>query len=470
MLRMSAVTPLPPAAVVEALPREAAAAAESSSEALQALGADRLGLVRRASRVLRRHVVRTVLRTTVLLVGDLVAAGLFRTAVWGLASRGWLGAAGAQPLRLLLPPQGLPVVEFLVAVTGALLVLDTYGASDRRRDTSRLVAAATLGVALLYWGFIWRGFWAFAVPGFLLVSGALALVLITERHLVDRLVRLVRPIGAGAARALLVGPGQETDHALSHPALRDSREYVVAGAFDIAEIGIGSGARPTDVRPLFQRLRHLRVDTVVLCGGMSDTIFAAVIDAATAAGCQVCALTRAFAISGVEPRLIWRRGAPLVVLNRPVLRGRELRIAKFRTMVVGAEARREALTTQSLYPDGRLFKLANDPRVTRLGAWLRRTSLDELPQLLNVLRGEMSLVGPRPIVEEELQKYGPWERRLLCVKPGLTGLWQILRQHRPDYAQRVSLDIYYIDHWSVGLDLKILLRTFPSVIAGRGAY
>lgn len=142
---------------------------------------------------------------------------------------------------------------------------------------------------------------------------------------------------------------------------------------------------------------------------------------------------------------------------------------KFRTMVKGAE--------DHLSRDRRLrerfsasFKLMDDPRVTRMGRWLRRTSLDELPQLLNVLKGEMSLVGPRPIVEEELRKYGPWERRLLCVKPGLTGLWQVLRHHQPDYAQRVSLDMYYIDHWSMGLDVKILLRTLPSVIAGRGAY
>ncbi len=142
---------------------------------------------------------------------------------------------------------------------------------------------------------------------------------------------------------------------------------------------------------------------------------------------------------------------------------------KFRTMVVGAEEhlasnphlRRRFVSS---------FKLVDDPRVTRVGRWLRRTSLDELPQLLNVLKGEMSLVGPRPIVEEELRKYGPWERRLLCVKPGLTGLWQVLRHHQPDYAQRVQLDMYYIDHWSLGLDVKILLRTLPSVIAGRGAY
>jgi exopolysaccharide biosynthesis polyprenyl glycosylphosphotransferase len=142
---------------------------------------------------------------------------------------------------------------------------------------------------------------------------------------------------------------------------------------------------------------------------------------------------------------------------------------KFRTMVADAE-QRLARDPNLRERFSRAYKLPDDPRVTRVGRWLRRTSLDELPQLLNVLRGEMSLVGPRPVVEEELARYGPWERRLLCVKPGLTGLWQVLRHHDLDYDRRVSLDLYYIDHWSVGLDLKILLRTLPSVIAGRGAY
>ncbi len=142
---------------------------------------------------------------------------------------------------------------------------------------------------------------------------------------------------------------------------------------------------------------------------------------------------------------------------------------KFRTMYRDADARLAddpSLRRQFEHA----YKLIEDPRVTRMGRWLRRTGFDELPQLLNVLKGEMSLVGPRPIVEDELRKYGPWERRLLCVKPGLTGLWQVLRQDEPDYAERVSLDMYYIDHWSVGMDFKILLRTLPSVIAGRGAY
>ncbi len=149
--------------------------------------------------------------------------------------------------------------------------------------------------------------------------------------------------------------------------------------------------------------------------------------------------------------------------------GVPFRAWKFRTMIPDAEHRLvQDPGLQAQFE--RSYKLVDDPRVTRVGRWLRRTSLDELPQLINVLKGEMSLVGPRPIVEEELRMYGPWERRLLCVRPGLTGLWQVHRNGEPDYAQRVSLDMYYIDHWSVGLDLKILLRTLPSVIAGKGAY
>jgi len=142
---------------------------------------------------------------------------------------------------------------------------------------------------------------------------------------------------------------------------------------------------------------------------------------------------------------------------------------KFRTMVVDAE--------QWLARDPRLrerffeaYKLRDDPRVTRVGRWLRKWSLDELPQLLNVLKGEMSLVGPRPTAEDEHSKFGPWGPRLLSVKPGLTGLWQVLRHDDLDYTRCISLDMYYIEHRSLRLDLAILLRTLPSVLARRGAY
>jgi lipopolysaccharide/colanic/teichoic acid biosynthesis glycosyltransferase len=119
---------------------------------------------------------------------------------------------------------------------------------------------------------------------------------------------------------------------------------------------------------------------------------------------------------------------------------------------------------------GPSFKVARDPRVTRVGALLRRTSLDELPQLINVLKGEMSLVGPRPLFAYEFDRIeAQWIKRRCSVKPGLTGLWQVSGRSDLPFEARIQLDLQYIDTWSIGLDLKILARTVPAVILGKGA-
>jgi exopolysaccharide biosynthesis polyprenyl glycosylphosphotransferase len=114
------------------------------------------------------------------------------------------------------------------------------------------------------------------------------------------------------------------------------------------------------------------------------------------------------------------------------------------------------------------YKLEADPRVTPIGRWLRRTSLDELPQLLNILKGEMSLVGPRPPISYEIENYQPWHLERLKVTPGLTGLWQVMGRSRVSFDEMVHLDLHYINHWSLQLDLKILLRTVPVVLRGTG--
>jgi lipopolysaccharide/colanic/teichoic acid biosynthesis glycosyltransferase len=116
------------------------------------------------------------------------------------------------------------------------------------------------------------------------------------------------------------------------------------------------------------------------------------------------------------------------------------------------------------------FKLRDDPRVTRIGRFLRKTSLDELPQLWNVLRGEMSLVGPRPIVDAEITKYGTVYEMYRRIRPGISGFWQVSGRSDTDYAERVRLDAYYVNNWSVWLDIVILVRTVRSVMLGRGAY
>ena len=145
---------------------------------------------------------------------------------------------------------------------------------------------------------------------------------------------------------------------------------------------------------------------------------------------------------------------------------------KFRSMVVNAEeALQKLLKTDETIRQEYLatYKIQNDPRVTRFGRLLRRTSLDELPQVFNIVRGEMSWVGPRDILESELSMYGEYAEKLVTVKPGLTGLWQVAGRSRLSYAERIRLDMHYIDHHSLLLDLRILLKTVPIVLLGDGA-
>jgi lipopolysaccharide/colanic/teichoic acid biosynthesis glycosyltransferase len=149
--------------------------------------------------------------------------------------------------------------------------------------------------------------------------------------------------------------------------------------------------------------------------------------------------------------------------------GRPFDAFKFRTMVADADAALAAdPDLRSAFEEG--FKLRDDPRVTRVGKLLRRTSLDELPQLINVLRGEMSLVGPRMIAPEEAVRYGQWRFDLLSVKPGITGPWQVRGRSDLPYEERVRLSLDYIRNYSIWLDLGLLLRTIPVVLKTRGAY
>jgi lipopolysaccharide/colanic/teichoic acid biosynthesis glycosyltransferase len=164
-------------------------------------------------------------------------------------------------------------------------------------------------------------------------------------------------------------------------------------------------------------------------------------------------------------------GPVLFEQTRVGLRGRKFRMLKFRTMYEGAEEEKDAVAELNQAEDSRLFKIPSDPRVTRLGRVLRRWSLDELPQLYNVLMGEMSLVGPRPFFESDLDDYEAHHFHRLSVPAGLTGLWQISgRSDIVDFEEVVILDRYYIEHWSLAMDFRILARTLPTVASRRGAY
>ena len=152
--------------------------------------------------------------------------------------------------------------------------------------------------------------------------------------------------------------------------------------------------------------------------------------------------------------------------------GRAFAIIKFRTMTLDAEARKTEVAHLNKHAadghDPRMFKIDGDPRVTRLGHVLRRYSLDELPQFVNVLRGDMSMVGPRPLIPDEDRHVADWGRKRLDLRPGMTGLWQVLGRSDIPFAEMVKLDYQYVTTWSLGNDLRLLLRTIPLVLTGRG--
>jgi exopolysaccharide biosynthesis polyprenyl glycosylphosphotransferase len=162
-------------------------------------------------------------------------------------------------------------------------------------------------------------------------------------------------------------------------------------------------------------------------------------------------------------------GPVLFEQTRCGLGGRRFTLYKFRSMINNAEQLRAELH-QLNELDGPVFKISDDPRITSVGRWLRRFSLDELPQLWNILRGEMSFVGPRPAVPEEVDQYEDWQKRRLRMRPGLTCTWVLEGRNQLDFNRWMLLDLTYIDNWSLWLDAKIFLRTIPIVLSGRGAY
>ncbi len=480
----------------------------------------RLGLQRRAPSNLRRHLARHLTRIAVLVVADLAAFWVMRGLIRAVRDQAVLGEWTASHLRSLVPLGNLSGWQFAVALLLGLFILGNYGDGDRRRDPGRLFAACALATALPLWMMIWtRG-----LPPVLL-EYALTVVLVwlgllVERSGIDWVIAHVRPAAGRAAEALLVGPAQECRRTMETHLFATRKNYRAVGYVD-ADPFPGPGALG-GMKEFPTLLGASGAEVVVVCGQLSDSDFAAVANGALAAGCQLVAVPRAVEVAGVQPSVVWREGQPLVMLTALTLRsqqlavkramdlagavagllllspvyalvailvkldslgpvfftqdrvgqgGRLFRIIKFRTMVDGAEGRRDELLSQSVYHDQRLFKVPRDPRMTRLGRWLRRTSLDELPQLVNVLRGEMSLVGPRPPLPSEVELYEAHHYGRFDVKPGITGPWQVAgRNQITDFERVVALEAHYIREWSLLRDLGILLRTVWVVLQMRGAH
>jgi exopolysaccharide biosynthesis polyprenyl glycosylphosphotransferase len=162
------------------------------------------------------------------------------------------------------------------------------------------------------------------------------------------------------------------------------------------------------------------------------------------------------------------RGPILFKQVRVGQHGRRFNMLKFRSMVINAEELKAKLLAQN-EAQGPVFKMKADPRITKIGRFIRKFSIDELPQLLNILRGEMSIVGPRPPIPSEVERYEAWQRRRLSVRPGLTCVWQVSGRSEISFEEWMYLDMQYIDHWSLGRDLELIAKTVPVVLTGRGA-
>ena len=163
------------------------------------------------------------------------------------------------------------------------------------------------------------------------------------------------------------------------------------------------------------------------------------------------------------------KGPVFFVHSRIGEKGKPIGIYKFRTMVTNAEELIKKFTPEQKEEFEKNFKLENDPRVTKIGNFLRKTSLDELPQILNILKGELSIIGPRPIVQAELEKYGDDKEKFLSVKPGLTGYWAANGRSDTSYEERIQMELYYVDNMSFWLDIKIFFKTILAVIKKEGA-
>lgn len=480
----------------------------------------RFGLQQRAPHNFRRHVLRGVRRVSVLLVADLTAFWVMRALMRAVRDYGALGSTLAGWVQALAPRGILNGWQFAAALLIGLVVLGNYGQGDGRKSPRRLFAACALATALPLWMTLWISGIEIVASQYLFTTLMVWFGLVLERRILDRAVAVVVPPERRAPRTMFVGPGSICRDVMETPAFATAESYRRVGFVDTttppAPDALGH------IRDLAEVLHSAKPETVVVCGHLSDHQFQDIVEMTLTSGCQLLSVPRAMASAGVQPTMIWNRGQALIELTRPGLKGRHLalkrvvdlvlgltgavvvapialvvaaiirldsagpvffvqervgqggrrfRIVKFRTMVLDAESRRAALLQDSVYGDARLFKVIADPRMTRVGKWLRRTSFDELPQLWNVIRGDMSLVGPRPPLPSEVALYEAHHYARFDVKPGITGPWQVAgRNDIRDFESVILLERDYIRDWSLGRDLLILLKTIPAVFKMNGAH
>jgi exopolysaccharide biosynthesis polyprenyl glycosylphosphotransferase len=484
----------------------------------------RLLLQRLAPRLIRRHFVRASTRVLLLVSADALAILAARTVVRALRDHALLGVVTAEALRTVIPRGYLGGWQFVVALFIGLLFAGCYGRGTARRDQAQLFKAVAVGAGLA----LWQRIWVAPTPTAALQLGGTVVAmwasLAVERTVIDRIIRRVIQRSIGSERALFVGDKSDSSVQRMYERL-DASKYVQPVQW-VNVRAPGNGEVDEDPACTLDRiwgaLEGSESETMVLCGEFPTRTLEVIVESASSGGIRVLSVSQLRGIARHRSGFVWYGDCPFVELAVPALKawqllvkrlldialsslglivlapvfaaiavaikldskgpvffsqervgyaGKVFRLLKFRTMHVGADAEKARLAHMNHTGDSRLFKIPNDPRVTRVGAVLRKWSLDELPQLVNVLRGEMSLVGPRPFFERDLQRYLDHHYARLGAKPGITGLWQVNgRSAVQDFEEVVRLDREYIDRWSLFLDLRILAQTLPAVVRKTGAY
>ncbi len=491
-------------------------APESTPTRAPAPGRTQLKAQRQAVSTKRRHFRRAIRRVSSLLLLDAVALIAAREALHLLRGHAAVGTS----VSTLFPEGFMGGWGSIAAVVVGLAAIGAYQSEQRWASAPTIFKGVAFGGALAMWQSIdaLGPFWTLGRWALLVV--AIGTLIFAARRLTWLVVMHYRSATTPTDLVLLVGDPRSPSGGRAAEA--------VAGRLGMQSVGWLS--ERGDVKDylghpsaVWEVLCDTGTDTVLLCGDLSPGMFDTVVEAAAVAGCRVLSvpstdaplttskpkvlglgavrlleltfpasragqdavkrlldiLVSSVLLVALSPILlaiaIWIKldapGPVLFVQERVGQAGSVFKMWKFRTMKVGADRMKSDLAELNESGDPRLFKITNDPRVTRSGRFLRRWSLDELPQLVNVLRGEMSLVGPRPFFESDLAAYDEHHFIRLTVKPGVTGLWQVKgRSSIVDFEEVIALDREYVENWSLGLDFAILLATFPAVLQRTGAY
>ena len=419
-------------------------------------------------------------------------------------------------VRGLIPPNPPALIRRITLLLFCLAATRSYASTDPGEQSGRVGLAIVLGVVLPRWTELWS---VFFLSRTLLVAGIVALLwlgLVWQRRGVAIALLAFDPRRIDQERTLLVGIKQQLSTFLDeqvNPGAAAPSVYVIDPEWP--------GEEQEGWQTLYEEVHRSRADAIILVGPLSDAALQNVLIAGSSAGCRVFGLRRRPLREMNNPTLIRRGEGPIALLSSPALLGwqlvakrlldvggalvgvillspvfaicavlvklttpgpvifRQLRVGlggemflmlKLRTMVRDADERAEEMSHANLYQDPQLFKVAGDPRITTVGRFLRRSSLDELPQLWNVLCGEMSLVGPRPPLPREVARYQVRHYVRFEVAPGITGPWQVGgRNAITSFDKVIQLEQDYITGWTVWRDLVLLLRTIPAVLSMRGA-